>query len=68
MSKNKVSILKAFKTIIWPRRKLVMIGLLLIAISKTASFVAPIASKYLIDDVIVKKDFTKLKYLEAAVM
>ncbi|MEL7271131.1 MAG: ABC transporter ATP-binding protein [Bacteroidota bacterium] len=68
MSKNKVSILKAFKTIIWPRRKLVMIGLLLIAISKTASFVAPIASKYLIDDVIVKKDFTMLKYLVAGVM
>lgn len=45
-----------------------MIGLLLIAISKTASFVAPIASKYLIDDVIVKKDFTMLKYLVAGVM
>ncbi|MEO1484783.1 MAG: ABC transporter ATP-binding protein [Bacteroidota bacterium] len=68
MSKNKVSILKAFKTIIWPRRKLVMIGLLLIAISKTASFVAPIASKYLIDDVIVNKDFSMLKYLVAGVM
>ena len=68
MSKNKVSILKAFKTIIWPRRKLVMIGLLLIAISKTASFVAPIASKYLIEYVIVKKDFTMLKYLVAGVM
>ncbi|MEM6892647.1 MAG: ABC transporter ATP-binding protein [Bacteroidota bacterium] len=68
MSKNKVSILKAFKTIIWPRRRLVMIGLLLIAFSKAASFVAPIASKYLIDDVIVKKDFTMLKYLVLGVM
>lgn len=45
-----------------------MIGLLLIAISKTASFVAPIASKYLIDDVIVNKDFSMLKYLVAGVM
>ncbi|WP_422857850.1 ABC transporter ATP-binding protein [Flagellimonas sp. S174] len=68
MSEKKVSILKAFKTIIWPRRKLVFIGLLLIAISKAASFVAPIASKYLIDDVIVKKDYTMLKYLVAGVM
>ncbi|MEM8763238.1 MAG: ABC transporter ATP-binding protein [Bacteroidota bacterium] len=68
MSKNKVSILKAFKTIIWPRSRLVMIGLLLIAFSKAASFVAPIASKYLIDDVIVKKDFTMLKYLVLGVM
>nr|WP_298996944.1 ABC transporter ATP-binding protein [uncultured Allomuricauda sp.] len=68
MSEKKVSILKAFKTIIWPRRKLVLIGLLLIAISKAASFVAPIASKYLIDDVIVKKDYTMLKYLVAGVM
>ncbi|MEM6864167.1 MAG: ABC transporter ATP-binding protein [Bacteroidota bacterium] len=68
MAEKKVSILKAFKTIIWPRRKLVLIGLLLIAISKAASFVAPIASKYLIDDVIVKKDFTMLKYLVSGVM
>ena len=68
MAEKKVSILKAFKTIIWPRRRLVFIGLFLIAISKAASFVAPIASKYLIDDVIVKKDFTMLKYLVAGVM
>ncbi|MEM9075857.1 MAG: ABC transporter ATP-binding protein [Bacteroidota bacterium] len=68
MAEKKVSVLKAFKTIIWPRRRLVFIGLFLIAISKTASFVAPIASKYLIDDVIVKKDFNMLKYLVAGVM
>jgi len=68
MPEKKVSILTAFKTIIWPKRKLVFIGLLLIAISKAASFVAPIASKYLIDDVIVKKDLNMLKYLVAGVM
>lgn len=68
MSEKKVSILTAFKTIIWPKRKLVIIGLLLIAISKAASFVAPIASKYLIDDVIVNKDIDMLKYLVAGVM
>ncbi|MER3319819.1 MAG: ABC transporter ATP-binding protein [Allomuricauda sp.] len=68
MPDKKVSILTAFKTIIWPKRKLVFLGLLLIAISKAASFVAPIASKYLIDDVIVNKDVDMLKYLVAGVM
>ncbi|NYJ26051.1 ABC transporter ATP-binding protein [Allomuricauda sp. ARW1Y1] len=68
MSNKKVSILTAFKTIIWPKRKLVLLGLLLIAISKAASFVAPIASKHLIDDVIVNKDVDMLKYLVAGVM
>ncbi len=65
MAEKKVSILTAFKTIIWPRRNLVFIGLLLIVISKAASFVTPIASKYLIDDVIAKKDLEMLKLLVA---
>ncbi len=68
MPNKKVSILTAFKTIIWPKRKLVFLGLFLIAISKATSFVAPIASKHLIDDVIVNKDVDMLKYLVAGVM
>ncbi|MBW8242216.1 ABC transporter ATP-binding protein/permease [Muricauda oceani] len=68
MPDKKVSILTAFKTIIWPKRKLVFIGLFLIAVSKAASFVAPIASRYLIDNVIVNKDVDMLKYLVAGVM
>ncbi|MCK0161515.1 ABC transporter ATP-binding protein [Allomuricauda sp. F6463D] len=68
MPEKKVSILTAFKTIIWPKRKLVFLGLFLIAISKAASFVAPIASRYLIDDVIVNKDLDMLNYLVAGVM
>jgi subfamily B ATP-binding cassette protein MsbA len=68
MSEKKVSILTAFKTIIWPRRKLVFIGLVLIVISKAASFVTPIASKYLIDDVIANKDIQMLKLLVAGVI
>lgn len=68
MAEKKVSILTAFKTIIWPRRKLVFIGLILIVISKAASFVTPIASKYLIDDVIAKKDVEMLKLLVAGVV
>ena len=68
MSKKKVSILTAFKTIIWPRRNLVFIGLILIVISRAASFVTPVASKYLIDDVIAKKDIHMLKLLVLGVI
>lgn len=68
MAEKKVSILKAFKTIIWPRRNLVFIGLILIVISRAAGFVTPIASKYLVDDVIVKKDVEMLKLLVAGVI
>lgn len=63
MKKNKVSIADAFKTIIWPRRKLVFVGLILIVISRLASLVLPGASKYLIDNVIVNKDMHMLKLL-----
>jgi subfamily B ATP-binding cassette protein MsbA len=61
--KNKVSLGQAFKTIIWPRRKLLFIGLILIIISRLAGLVLPGASKYLMDDVIVNKDMHQLKIL-----
>ncbi len=67
MSDKKVSILKAFKTIIWPRRNLVFIGLVLIVISNAASFVGPISLKYFMDDVIPNKDIDMLKILVLAV-
>ncbi len=63
MSDKRVSILKAFKTIIWPRRNLVLIGLALIIVSKAASFVAPMSLKYLMDDIIPNKDLEFLKML-----
>ncbi|WP_340065788.1 ABC transporter ATP-binding protein [Ascidiimonas aurantiaca] len=67
MSKKKVSIGRAFRTIIWPRRKIVLFGLFLIVISRLASLVLPVSSKYLIDEVIVNKDFEMLKWLMIAV-
>lgn len=63
MAKSKVTIGHVFKTIIWPRRKLVFIGLILIIISRLASLVLPGASKYLMDDVVVKGDMEMLKIL-----
>ena len=68
MAEKKVSILTAFKTIIWPRRRLVFIGLLLIVISKAASFVAPLSLKYLMDDIIPNKDVDFLKLLVGVVI
>jgi len=68
MSNKKISILTAFKTIIWPRRNLVFVGLLLIVISRAASFVTPVASKYLIDDVLANNDIQMLKVLVAVVI
>jgi len=63
MKKSKVTIAQAFKTIIWPRRKLVLLGLVLIVISRLSSLVLPGASKFLMDDVIVNKDMEMLKTL-----
>ncbi len=68
MSTKKVSVLTAFKTIIWPRRNLVFIGLLLIAISKAASFATPISLKYLIDDAFANKDIPLLKLIVGVVI
>jgi len=53
----------AFNNIIWPRRKTLSIGLILIIISRLASLVLPGASKYLIDDVITNSDIPMLKTL-----
>ena len=59
---------QAFWQFIWPRRKHVGVGLVLILISRLASLVLPGASKYLIDDVIVNKDMQMLYWLLGAVV
>lgn len=61
--KNKVTAAQAFREFIWPRRKLVLLGLILIVISRLAGLVLPGASKYLMDNVIVDKDMQMLKVL-----
>jgi subfamily B ATP-binding cassette protein MsbA len=66
--KNRITIGHVFKTIIWPRRKIVFIGLILIVISRLAGLVLPGATKYLMDDVIADKDLEMLKYLLIAVV
>ena len=66
-AKQSVTLKQAFKEFIWPRRKIVFAGLLLIVISRLASLILPGATKYLLDDVIVKKDLHMLKVLIAVV-
>ena len=58
--KSKVSIGKAFKTIIWPRRNLVFVGLILIVIRSLSGLILPWQSKVLLDEVVPDKDFDKL--------
>ena len=58
--KSKVTLAYVFKTIIWPRKKLLFIGLVLIIISRVAGLVPPAATKPFVDDVLVKKDLSLL--------
>jgi ATP-binding cassette, subfamily B, putative efflux pump len=57
------SVRYALRTIVWPRRKLVLLGLLLIGINRLAGLVLPGSTKYLIDKVIVEHDTPLLKIL-----
>lgn len=66
--KGKVSIAHVFETIIWPRRRYLMIGLVLIIISRMAGLVLPGATKYLLDDVIPNRDIQLLFSLIGAVV
>ena len=50
------SLRNAFEEIIWPRRKLVGIGLVLITINRLAGLVLPASTQYLFDDVIPNAD------------
>lgn len=58
--KPSITMGKAFRTIIWPRRNLISIGLILIVISRIASLILPWQSKVLLDDVIPNKSMDKL--------
>jgi subfamily B ATP-binding cassette protein MsbA len=67
MSKNNVSFGWAFKEFIWPRKKIVLIGLVLIVFRSLAGLVLPYATKSLIDEIIPSQDVRALWILLAAV-
>ena len=50
------SLRHAFEEIIWPRRKLVALGLVLILVNRLASLVLPASTQYLVDNVIAEGD------------
>lgn len=69
-AKKKVSlssVRNAFRTIVWPRRRLVLLGLFLVAINRLSGLVLPGSTKYLIDNVIVEGDRGLLRLLLIAV-
>ncbi len=67
MKKNRVTIGHVFKTIVWPRRNIILVGLVLIVISRLSGLVLPAATKYLMDEVVVKHDLNMLKLILIAV-
>jgi ABC-type multidrug transport system fused ATPase/permease subunit len=66
--KPKVSMATAFKTIIWPRRNLVFIGLFLIVLKSLSGLILPWQSKVLLDEVVPNKDLHQLYRLIAIVL
>ncbi len=62
-SKKTVTFRWALKNIIWPRRKTIFVGLLLIVVTRPAGLVLPAATKYLLDDVVGNGDLELLKWL-----
>ena len=68
MKKKRVSLGFAFRNVIWPNRKYLTIGLMLIIISRLSGLVLPGASKFLIDDVIPSGDLSKLYRLLSVVI
>ncbi|GGZ86501.1 ABC transporter ATP-binding protein [Algibacter mikhailovii] len=65
---SKVTMAQAFKTIIWPRRKLVFLGLILIVLRSLAGLILPWQSKVLLDEVVPSKDPSQLYSLIAIVL
>jgi subfamily B ATP-binding cassette protein MsbA len=61
------SLRHAFQEIIWPRRKLVAIGLVLILVNRLSALVLPASTQYLVDNVIANRNFELLWALIVAV-
>jgi subfamily B ATP-binding cassette protein MsbA len=57
---SRVSFSWAFKEYIWPRKKILSIGLLLILLRSGAGLVAPYASRFLFDDIVPNNDMKAL--------
>ena len=63
MPEKKVSLKWAFKNIVWPRRNMLLLGLFLIILSRSASLIVPYTSKTLLDEVVPNKDLDLLQWI-----
>ncbi|MBI1305121.1 MAG: ATP-binding cassette domain-containing protein [Bacteroidetes bacterium] len=63
MTTQKITYNWAFKEYIWPRRKIVLFGLVLILIRSLSGLILPYASKNLIDEIIPSGDITAMRNL-----
>lgn len=59
---------EVFRRIIWPKRGMLLFGLILILLRSGASVVLPKATQYLIDDVVTKGDIDMLKKVVLAIL
>ena len=57
------SLRHAFREIIWPRRKLIALGLVLILVNRFSGLVLPISTRYLVDEVLGEGQFELLYWL-----
>jgi ABC-type bacteriocin/lantibiotic exporter with double-glycine peptidase domain len=60
---SRASLRKVFRELVWPRRGILLVGLVLIIINRMAGLVLPGSTKVLIDDVIANQDYNMLKWL-----
>ena len=68
MNEQQTSLSKVIRNLIWPRRKRLFLGLLLVTISKLAALVVPGAFKYLIDEVLIQNQIDLLKIIIACII
>lgn len=61
------SLVRVFCELVWPRRALLGVGLVLIVINRLAALVLPGSTKWLIDDVVQKRNLQLLPTLALAV-
>jgi subfamily B ATP-binding cassette protein MsbA len=59
-SKNKVSITQVFRSIIWPRKNKIFLGLLLIIVSRSAGLYLPSVPQNLMDNIVPSGDVREL--------
>ncbi|MEZ4828916.1 MAG: ABC transporter ATP-binding protein [Bacteroidia bacterium] len=67
MAKSNSSVRYAFKNIVWPRRKMLAAGLLLVVINRAAGLILPGSNKILFDQVLPEKNMDLL-YMVLAVV